>query len=159
MPRLLAAALLLGLVWPSSARAIPPPPPVAVVLIAPPSLEEGSARLLESIGAAGAWFEMTDAPVVDAAFAACVDMAEPEACVRGVLATVEQERPPVVVVMVSAGPGFHVAWRCIGPGEAAAMPERQVQSFDTAVWRNAASDADRQAAAGCILAAASESGW
>jgi hypothetical protein len=161
MLRSLGSALVLALTAPSAASAIPPPPPVAVVLVAPQGLEEDAGRLLQSIGTGGAWFEMTTAPIAEEAFADCANGEEPDVCVRSVLAGVEQERPPVVVVMVSTGPGFHVAWRCIGPGEAPAHLERQVQTFDTLAWRNAATlpDNDRQAAAGCILAAASESGW
>ncbi|WP_296816788.1 hypothetical protein [Brevundimonas sp.] len=155
------SVLALSLALPSAAAAIPPPPPVAVVLVDAGGSRADSEHLLESVGD-GALFQMTEAPVGAEDFASCIASEDAEACVRGLLADMEQTRPPVVVVMAMPGPGFHFAWRCIGPGEAAARPERQSVSFDTQRWRSASVtpwNEARQAAADCVLAAASESGW
>ena len=156
-----AAALALSLVLSPAAGAIPPPPAVTVMLIAPPALREDSAHLLRTIGGGGAWFETIPSPVPDEAFAQCAATADAEPCVRDVLRTRAHDRPPLVAVIASTGSGFHIFWRCIGVGETATNPHRQFVSFDTLAWRSAGgpSHADRQAAAGCVLAAASESGW
>ena len=156
------AVLALSLALPSAAGAIPPPPPVAVVLVHAGGPSEESEQLLEAIGTGGAWFEMTPAPVGAEAFEDCVTAAEAEACVREVLAGVDRDRPPVVVILTRPAPGFYAAWTCIGPGEAATRPARQSVSFDTSRWDNATLrywHEDRATAAGCVLAAASESGW
>jgi hypothetical protein len=160
LSRRFAVALVLSLLLPPVAGALPPPPPVAIVLIAPPALRDDSASLLQSVGS-GAWFEMTTAPAGEEAFAHCANTADSESCVRDVLRAVEQRRPPPVAVVVSTGPGFHIAWRCIGVGETVTNADRQFVTFGTLVWHTAGgpSEADRQAAAGCVLAAASESGW
>lgn len=162
MSRSLSAAVLaLSLALPSAAGAIPPPPPVAVVVVDAGAGLEASEELLASVGG-GAWFQTAEAPVAAAAFAACADIAEAEACVRGVLAEVEQDRPPVVVVLAAPGRSGSLAWTCVGPGEAATQPERQSAGFDPLRWDNATDrywNEDRAAAAGCVLAAASESGW
>ena len=162
LPRCLSAAILaLSLALPSAAAAIPPPPPVAVVLVDVGGDRDASEHLLDAIGD-GSWFQAVEAPVDEAAFAGCGSAADAEACVRGVLAQVAQDRPPVVVVLAMPGPGFNIGWRCVGPGEAATRPERQTVSFQTDRWDNRTIrywEEDRVTAAGCILAAASESGW
>ena len=162
MPRPLPAAVLaLSLALPSAAGAIPPPPPVAVVLVDGGAGLEASERLLADVGD-GAWFQRVEAPIMPEAFADCGAAPDVQACVRAVLAQVEQTMPPVVVVMAMPGPGFHIGWTCIGPGEAPTRPERQSVTFDTSRWDDASVAnwaAARDAAAGCVLAAASESGW
>lgn len=156
---LILAALVLAA--PSAAVAIPPPPPVSVVLVHAGGPSEASEQLLDSIGG-GAWFETAEAPVTAEAFEHCGAEPDREACVRGVLAGVDRSGPPLVVILTLPSPGFHGGWQCIGEGEDAADRDRQTMTFDTLVWDDATArywEEDRQAAAGCVLAAASESGW
>ena len=66
------------------------------------------------------------------------------------------EGPPTVVVLLRPGPGFLIGWTCVGVGEAPTVAARQNVSLD---WQPAQIEASANAAAGCILAAAAESGW
>lgn len=153
------AALALSV--PCSAMALPPPPPVAVVLVHAGGPTEDSEQLLQAIGD-GSLFEAVAAPVGAEAFEACAAERDREACVRGVLAGVDRSGPPVVVVMTQPSPGFYGGWQCIGEGSGPTRAERQTISFDPSRWDNATDrywTEDRQTAAGCVLAAASESGW
>lgn len=160
MSRLLIAASL-ALAVPSAAAALPPAPPVAVVLVHSGGPADASEQLLESVGG-GAWFADAEAPVTAEAFQDCVVAQDREACVRGVLADVDRSGAPIVVIMTQPSPGFHGGWLCVGEGAAPTRAERQSTTFDTSHWDNATNrywQEDRQAAAGCVLAAASESGW
>lgn len=134
---LILAALVLAA--PTAALALPPPPPVAVVLVHAGGAEEASENLLASVGG-GVWFADAEAPVTAEAFQHCGAEQDREACVRGVLAGVDRSGAPLVVILTQPSPGFYGGWQCIGEGAAP-------------------TSADRQAAAGCVLAAASESGW
>lgn len=153
--------MALALAVPGSAMALPPPPPVAVVLVHAGGPPEDSEQLLEAISD-GSLFEAVAAPVGAEAFEACGAEPDREACVRGVLAGVDRSGAPIVVVMTLPSPGFQGGWQCIGEGEAPSRAERQRIGFDPSRWDDATErywEDDRQAAAGCVLAAASESGW
>lgn len=156
---LILAALVLAA--PTAALALPPPPPVAVVLVHAGGPEEASENLLASVGG-GVWFADAEAPVTAEAFQHCGAEQDREACVRGVLAGVDRSGAPLVVILTQPSPGFYGGWQCIGEGAAPTSAERQRIGFDTLAWGGFAGrpvEADRQAAAGCVLAAASESGW
>lgn len=153
--------MALALAVPGSAMALPPPPPVAVVLVHAGGPPEDSEQLLEAISD-GSLFEAVAAPVGAEAFEACGAEPDREACVRGVLAGVDRSGAPIVVVMTLPSPGFYGGWQCIGEGSGPTRAERQRIGFDPSRWDNATArywEDDRQAAASCILAAASESGW
>lgn len=151
----------LALAAPTAAVALPPPPPVAVVLVHAGGPPGDSEQLLASVGG-GVWFADAEAPVTAEALQPCGEERDREACVRGVLAEVDRSGPPIVVVMTQPSPGFHGGWQCIGEGSGPTSAERQRIGFDPSRWDNATArywEDDRQAAAGCVLAAASESGW
>ncbi|MEH6665702.1 MAG: hypothetical protein V7678_12680 [Brevundimonas sp.] len=154
----------LALAGGAPAAALPPPPEVAVLIHAP-SGGDGDfneallARIAPDDG--GGWFRRAQPAFTGADFEPC-DAAgvDPERCVRDVLAgrgAAQMEGPPTVVVLVRPAPGFHVGWTCIGVGDGPGREERQrspdIQRMPGAEDRNA------RAAAGCILAAAAESGW
>ena len=160
MSRLLIAASL-ALAVPSAAAALPPPPPVAVVLVHAGGPPGDSEQLLASVGG-NAWFADAEAPVTADAFQPCTAAQDREACVRGVLADADRSGAPIVVILTQPSPGFYGGWLCVGEGAAATRAERQSITFDPSRWDNATDrywQEDRQAAAGCVLAAASESGW
>ena len=100
------------------------------------------------------------APAFSAAdFEACGAVgAQPEACVREILAVrgaASLEGPPTVVVWIGPGPGFLTGWTCVGVGAEPTAPGRQRISLD---WSPGHETANADAAAGCVLAAAAESG-
>lgn len=141
-----------------------PAPDVAVLVYAPWGADDVFneallARIAPDDGSG--WFRRAEPAFTSADFDGCeATGADPEACVRGVLAArgaAGMERPPTVVVLIRPAPGFHVGWTCIGVGDHPSREDRQrrpgIERIPGAEDRNA------QAAAGCILAAAAESGW
>lgn len=166
MNRLAAAALAAALTA-GSAAAIPPPPEVAVVILAPGGgTDEDSQRLLAQVAPehGGGWLRLAEPAFTAADFAACETAgSEQEACIRGVLTergAAGLEGPPTVIVALSPGPGFHRGWTCVGVGEGPTQPDRQRITIDFTTLRASGSDpAATQVAAGCITAAAAESGW
>jgi len=139
----------------------PPAPEVAVVVAGGGLMdfaEQTLARLAPEDG--GGWFRRAPSAFNAADFDACnAPGVQPEPCIRDVLAArgaADLERPPTVVVWVGPGPGFLTGWTCIGVGGAPTAEDRQNISLD---WSRGQDGVNAQSAAGCILAAASESGW
>jgi hypothetical protein len=157
---LLAAGLVFGL----SPAAPPPAPEVAVLVV---DLAGGPAAageaLLDRVAPAdgSGWLRRAEPVFTQADFAGCAATGvDPEPCVRETLAARDAARlegPPTVVVLIRPAPGFHVGWTCIGVGGAPTNEARQ-RSPDIRSSPGVES-ANAQAAAGCILAAAAESGW
>lgn len=155
----LAALALAGV-----ADALPPAPEVAVLIYAPwgadGSFNEALlARVAPDDGSGG--LRLTEPVFTTADFAGCeVAGVNPEACIRGVLAARNAaaiDGPPTVVLLVRPAPGFDAGWTCVGVGEG---PTREDRQRSPGIERTPGSeDRNAQAAAGCLLAAASESGW
>jgi len=134
--------------------AAPPPLPVAVTFIDPsgPDGAPSAARLREVLTRQG-WFEDVPSRLDPAGLVACRVRSSIEACIRTQThESLGQGAPEVVVWMV--GEDGKTRLTCYGPGEAFRSAERQTALVDLA-----AGGADGQAAAGCIIAAAAESGW
>ena len=164
----LAAVAMVLLAAP--AAAIPPAPEVAVLVLSPGGADPGpideSDDLLAAISPAdgGGWLRVVDPAFTYADFAACTSAgAAEEGCVREVLAArgAAQMTPPTVVVLIGPGPGFSISWTCVGVGERAFQPEHQRISVDFLGWRADGRFSPEQIseAAGCLTAAAAESGW
>ena len=153
-----------------SAAAIPPAPEVAVLVLSPGGGDPGpideSDDLLAAISPAdgGGWLRLVEPALTAEDFAACTStgMAD-ERCIRGVLAErgAAEISPPTVVVLTGPGPNFMISWTCIGVGEQAFQPERQSIGVDFLGWRAEGRFSPELVAeaAGCITAAAAESGW
>lgn len=170
MRRLCFILACLALVGVAPAAAIPPPPEVAVLVLSPGDEASGPADesddLLAAISPAdgGGWLRIVEPAFADAAFASCTDSGvADEGCVRQVLAAsgAAGMTPPTVVVLVGPGPGFSASWTCVGVGDAAFQPDRQHISVDFLGWRSEGRFSPEQVseAAGCLTAAAAESGW
>ena len=164
MPPLASVLAGLALAGTAPAAAHAPAPDVAVLVYAPWGGDEAFneallARIAPNDGSG--WFRRVEPAFTSADFDGCgATGVDPEACVRGALAArnaARMEGPPTVVVLIRPTPGFQVGWTCIGVGDGPGRAERQrgpaIERIPGAEDRNA------QAAAGCILAAAAESGW
>ena len=157
----LAATLLASLALAAPARAAPPVPEVAVLVLAPWGGPADFAELMLARVAPtdGSGLLLRTAPAFRAEdFQGCWT-GEPETCVRGVLTArgaAALDGPPTVIVLLTPGPGFVTGWTCIGVGEAPTRPERQRVGLD---GRSDQAEASARTAAGCLLAAAAESGW
>lgn len=154
----------------AAAAAIPPAPEVAVLIYSPwEGSEADSEALLAHVAPdhGGGWLRRAEPAFARSDFAACPTTGrELEDCIRGVLAergAAELEGPPTVVVALGpAGPGFIRDWTCIGVGEGPSQPDRQRVGIDFMTVQATGMDPEPgvvQAAAGCITAAAAESGW
>jgi len=137
-------------------QAGPPPPEVAVLFL--PSLGGKSAELLGRAAPEGGsgLLRLAEPRFSAADFEGCFYS---ETCVRTRLAehgAMTLDGPPTVVVLFRPGPGFLIGWTCIGVGEGPTAADRQTVSLD---WQPDKIDASANEAAGCILAAAAESGW
>lgn len=158
----LLAGLALAGAAPVAALA-PPAPDVAVLVYAPGGDDVFNDALLARIAPddGSGWFRRAEPALTSADFDGCgATGVDPEACVRGVLAdrgAARMEGPPTVVVLVRPAPGFHVGWTCIGVGDGPSQEDRQRRPGIEQT--PGAEDGNAQAAAGCILAAAAESGW
>lgn len=164
MHRLAPVLAGLALAGASPAAAHAPVPEVAVLVYAPWGADDVfNETLLAHIAPddGSGWFRRTEPAFTSADFDGCgAAGVDPEACVRGVLAdrgAARMEGPPTVVVLIRPAPGFHVGWTCIGVGDG---PSREDRQRRPAIERTpGAEDRNAQTAAGCILAAAAESGW
>lgn len=164
MHRLASVLIGLALAGAAPAAAHAPAPDVAVLVYAPWGADDVFneallARIAPDDGSG--WFRRAAPAFTSADFDGCgAAGVDPEACVRGVLAARDAARtggPPTVVVLIRPAPGFQVGWTCIGVGEG---PSREDRQRGPAIERMpGAEDRNAQAAAGCILAAAAESGW
>lgn len=139
----------------------PPAPEIGLVVAGAGRIDfagETLARVAPEDG--GGMFRRTPPAFEAADFEACAGTGvEPEACVREILAArgaASLEGPPTVVLWVGPGPGFLTGWTCIGVGAEPTAPGRQRIGLDWSPGHEA-SNADK--AAGCVLAAAAESGW
>ena len=167
---ILAGLALAGGAAPASAaetaptgQAGPPAPEVAAVVFNPYDLHEDLvADLLARIAPddGSGHLRLTEPFLTEADFAACSGPGvEPADCVRETLAArgaARAEGPPTVVVVISPAPGFLVGWRCVGVGGGPSDAARQSPGV---AWSPGAEDSNARAAAGCLLAAAAESGW
>lgn len=160
----------LALVGAAPLAALPPAPEVAVLVYAPyEGSETHSEALLAHVAPdhGGGWLRRAEPAFERSDFVACPTTGpELEACIRGVLAergAKELEGPPTVIVALGpAGPGFIRDWTCIGEGDAPSQPDRQRVGIDFLTVGAAGMVPDPSvvhAAAGCITAAAAESGW
>lgn len=148
-----ACALAAGFALAAPAAAAPPPLPVAITFL-PGSRQTGT---LYEILIEENWFGRTASTLDAAAIRACTA----EACVRALTEPTKGKGPPEVVVLMSAEAG-RTRFVCIGPGATFRNPQRQTAliDLDAAVHPDPARGAaDRLTAAGCIVAAAAESGW
>ena len=141
----------------------PPAPEVAAVVFNPYDLHEDLvADLLARIAPddGSGHLRLTEPFLTEADFAACSGPGvEPTGCVRETLAArgaARAEGPPTVVVVISPAPGFLVGWNCVGVGGGPSDAARQSPGV---AWSPGAEDSNARAAAGCLLAAAAESGW
>ncbi len=154
------ASLVVSGAHPSAAADLPAPE--VAVLVAGSGMtdfaEETLARVAPEDG--GGLFRRADPAFTAADFEACsATGAQPEACARGILSArgaASLDGPPAVVVLVSPGPGFLTGWTCVGVGAAPTSADRQRVSLD---WSPGQEAANAARAAGCVLAAAAESGW
>jgi hypothetical protein len=136
------------------------PPEVAVLIV--PSGDETSGELLSHAAPAdgGGLLRLAEPAFTEADFEGCrfgvgVD---PETCIRSRLAEGDAAAiagPPTVVILLRPGPGFYIGWTCIGVGERPTAADRQTVYLD---WQPNMIEASAREAAGCILAAAAESG-
>jgi hypothetical protein len=164
MPRLASVVAGLALAGAAPVAAHAPVPEVAVLVYAPWGADDVFneallARIAPDDGSG--WFRWVEPAFTSAGFEGCeATGVDPEACVRGVLAARDAARmdgPSTVVVLIRPAPGFHVGWTCIGVGDG---PNREDRQRRPGIERTpGAEDRNAQAAAGCILAAAAESGW
>ncbi len=147
----LTAAMLLA----APAGAAPPPLPVAITFL-PASLE--TEALKEALVGQG-WFGRTVSTLDPAAVLACGGKGE--ACIRALTHPTRGKTAPEVVVLVTPEAGKS-RLTCVGPGAEFKSAERQTALVDLALAVGsdpAAGREDRRLAAGCIVAAAAESGW
>lgn len=161
VPIMAGLALVAG---PAPLAARAPAPEVAVLVYAPWGADEvfDEALLARIAPADGSgWLRRTEPAFSHADFEGCgATGIDAEACVRGVLASRGSARldgPPTVVVLIRPAPGFHVGWACIGVGD---VPRQEDRQRHPGIERTPGTeDRNAQAAAGCILSAAAESGW
>lgn len=139
----------------------PPAPEIAVVVAGAGKIDfagDTLARVAPEDGSG--MFRRTPAAFEAADFEACgATGVEPEACVREILAAwgaASLEGPPTVILWVGPGPGFLTGWSCIGVGAEPTAPGRQRINLD---WSPGQEASNAGKAAGCVLAAAAESGW
>ena len=163
---ILAGLALAGGAAPASAaetaptgQAGPPAPEVAAVVFNPYDLHEDLvADLLARIAPddGSGHLRLTEPFLAEADFAGCSGPGvEPTGCVRETLAA-RGAGPPTVVVVISPAPGFLVGWNCVGVGRG---PSDEARQGPGVAWSPGAEDSNARAAAGCLLAAAAESGW
>ena len=167
---ILAGLALAGGAAPASAaetaptgQAGPPAPEVAAVVFNPYDLHEDLvADLLARIAPddGSGHLRLTEPFLAEADFAGCSGRGvEPTVGVREPRAARDAPRaegPPTVVVVISPAPGFLVGWNCVGVGRGPSDAARQGPGV---AWSPGAEDSNARAAAGCLLAAAAESGW
>lgn len=164
MRRLAALLAGLALVGAAPVAAQAPAPDVAVLVYAPwGGNGDFNEALLSRIAPddGSGWFSRVEPAFTSADFNGCEAAGvDAEACVRGVLANraaARMEGPPTVILLIRPAPGFHVGWTCIGVGDG---PTREDRQRRPAIERMpGAEEPNARAAAGCILAAAAESGW
>ena len=153
---------LFALVALAAVQAAGPPPPEVAVVVPNAGMTDFAEQMLTRVAPedGSGWFRRVPSAFSAADFDACSEPGvQPEACIRGILAArgaAELEGPPTVVVALSPGPGFLTGWTCIGIGGAPTAPDRQNISLD---WSRGPDGVNAQSAAGCVLAAAAESGW
>jgi len=139
-----------------------PPPPEVAVVVAGAGMTDFAEQMLARVAPedGDGWFRRDPSAFSAADFDACsAPGVQPKGCVRQILAArgaADLEGPPTVVVWVGPGPGFYTGWTCIGVGETPTATDGQTISLD---WSPGHEAANAQKAAGCILAAAAESGW
>lgn len=142
------------------AQAGPPAPKVAVLIV--PSGSGKSEELLSRAAPedGGGLIQLAEPRFSAADFDGCSEVGvDPEDCIRTRLTerdAMTVDGPPTVVVLLRPGPGFFIGWTCIGVGHAPTAADRQTVYLD---WQPDKLDASAKEAAGCILAAAAESGW
>lgn len=153
---------LLALAALAAVQSAGPPAPEIAVVVAGAGMTDFARDTLARVAPedGGGMFRRTP-PAFDAAdFEACGEIGvQPEACVRGILAArgvADLAGPPTVVVWVGPGPGFLTGWTCVGVGAEGTRPDRQRISLE---WSPGHEAANADVAAGCVLAAAAESGW
>ena len=154
--KLVVLAVLIAAVQSAGA----PPPEVAVVLAGAGRTDLAEQMLARGAPEDGGGFRRAPSAFSAADLAACnAPNVRPEPCVREILAArgaAGLAGPPTVVVWLRPGPGFLTGWTCIGVGGAAAAAARQNISLD---WSRGPDGVNAERAAGCVLAAAAESGW
>jgi len=167
---LLAAGLVAA---PASAAVAQSPPPlgVKVLLAADPHMEPSQRAANEAVLASlengatgsGGWFEYLPSGLDAARYQHCtISAQDPWSCVSRYLEQDGATGATVVVLASSRAVAAEARWLCVGLRKRLFNPERQSITLDLA----AAMDPDspmrmqqRSAAAGCVLAAAAESGW
>ncbi|SFS36389.1 hypothetical protein [Brevundimonas viscosa] len=153
---------LLPLVALAAAQSAGPPPPEIAVVVAGAGMTDFAGDTLARVAPedGSGMFRRTPPAFEVADFEACAGTGvEPEACVREILAArgaASLEGPPTVVVWVGPGPGFLTGWTCVGVGAQPTASGRQRTGLD---WSPGQEAANADKAAGCVLAAAAESGW
>ncbi len=146
------------------ALASPPPLPVAVTPVVTPDasdglLDDGFALRTALIGQQ--WFSDTPSTLSAEDLRACGLETDPEPCIRALTAPTRGASAPEVVVVLTPEAG-KVRLRCYGPGTDTRSVERQSVLIDLAAalaTDPTRSREDRNAAAGCMISAAAESGW
>lgn len=148
------------------AAALPPPPPVAVTPIVGADANDGlldDGHALRSRLIADNWFADAPSTLDRATLEACGREAAVSACVKPLTIASRGAAPaPEVVLLLRPTVGGLVEMNCMGPGDTVHNAERQqvVLNLKKALAREpAVGMSDRNAAVGCILAAAAESGW
>jgi len=168
---LVAVGLCAALAAPGSAlaQAGPPPPPVKALVAADPHLDmasrlyhEAFLQSLQAGGPSGGWFTPLPSGLDPAEFEHCTRSAQDaRTCVSRLLAKKQIVGPTVVVL--AFGRGADARWLCIGTGPRPTSPDRQSIRFDLDTAVAAVSSPERMetraAGAGCVMAAAAESGW
>ena len=145
---------------PPVGQAGPPAPEVTVLILPSGGGKSGELLGRAAPGDGSGLLRLAEPRFSAADFEDCLAAGvESEACIRTRLAerdAMTVDGPPTVIVLLRPGPGFYIGWTCIGVGEGPTAADRQTVTLD---WQPHEIDASASEAAGCILAAAAESGW
>ena len=167
---ILTVSAILGAALLTAATAAPPRLAVGLDVVALDSATYAQGRYVEGLvtraGRPTAWFEYQPSRLDRRDLEGCMDdlVGSAETCVRRLIARdgLKDSRPAHVVVLISPGDEGAVLARCIGTGGQPHSDERQSASLEPDSLRyagNAQYDRDIGIMAGCITAAAAESGW
>jgi hypothetical protein len=138
---------------------IPPPPPIAVAVVGDSPETQAQGEALATILGGLGWFSIDAAAIDRASLRACTDQPAPlEACFRKTNAW--KANNASVLILASGSPVQK--WTCVGVGAAAKAADRQTPVVDLkeAIFGTPERRfRERNKAAACIIAAASEGGW
>lgn len=165
-----ASALAVGFLLAAPASAAPPPLPVAISIntetVDDPggvneALSKQAIAVVQGLISEG-WFSQEASRIDIASRVECLRVEDFESCYRRAARTASAGGPVEVIVLVTPDASGRARMRCLGPAETDRDSQRQNITVDLAAAVDpdrAKGRADRNAAAGCIITAAAESGW